>query len=216
MNKTDRLLQMMENPKEYTADEWQEILADDECRELYTLMSKTQSAMDAAHAEEYITDETIDTEWQQLTSRSLILSLSKFRKIAAVLVSVIMLSGIAYAAIHIVRHYQMPINENMVTPKTTNYVPHTSVTVPADTVAAPQPTLYDNVPLEQILTDLSSYYHIKVEYRDDAAKHYRLFYQWKPEYSLGSFVEMLNNFEALQLQLENDTLFVSSSEEPQS
>jgi hypothetical protein len=72
------------------------------------------------------------------------------------------------------------------------------------------------VPLEQILADVSSYYHIQVVYRDDAAKHYRLFYQWKPEYSLEVFVEMLNNFEALQLLLENDTLYVSSSEEPQS
>ena len=50
MNKTDRLFQMMEQPQRYTADEWQEILADDECRELYTLMSKTRSAFDAARA----------------------------------------------------------------------------------------------------------------------------------------------------------------------
>ena len=45
MNKTDLLLQMMEQPQHYTAEEWQEILADEECRELYTLMSKTQSAI---------------------------------------------------------------------------------------------------------------------------------------------------------------------------
>ncbi len=216
MNKTDRLLQMMETPQEYTAGEWQQILADDECRELYTLMSKTQSAMDIARAEETITDETIDAEWHQLTSRPLMLSLSKFRKIAAVLVSIIMLSGIAYAAIHIVLRYQKPTNEIVTTVKTSNAAPHTSTTVPTDTIATPQPILYDNVPLEQILADVSSYYHIQVVYRDDAAKHYRLFYQWKPEYSLEVFVEMLNNFEALQLLLENDTLYVSSSEEPQS
>ena len=35
MNKIDLLLQMMEQPHQYTADQWQEILADDECRELY-------------------------------------------------------------------------------------------------------------------------------------------------------------------------------------
>jgi len=216
MNKTDRLLQMMEKPQGYTADEWQEILADDECRELYTLMSKTQSAMDAARVEKDINDETIDAEWQQLTSRSRVFSLFKYRKIAAVLVSAIMLSGIAYAAIHIVRQYQKPTHETVTTVRTSNATPHTSSTILTDTISAPQPILYDNVPLEQILTDLSSYYQIKIEYRDDAAKHYRLFYQWKPEYSLEVFVEMLNNFEALQLQLENDTLFVSSSEEPQS
>lgn len=216
MNKTDRLLQMMEKPQEYTADEWQQILADDECRELYTLMSKAQSAMDAARAEKTITDETIDAEWQQLSSHTLIFSLSKFRKIAAVLVSVVMLSGIAYAAVQVVRHYQEPTPESEITVKTTNAAPHASATVPADTIAVLQPRLYDNVPLEQILADVSSYYHIKVEYRNDAVRHYRLFYHWKPEYSLEVFIEMLNNFEALHLQLENDTLFVSSSEELQS
>lgn len=33
MNKTDLLLQMMEQPQHYTEEEWQEILADEECRE---------------------------------------------------------------------------------------------------------------------------------------------------------------------------------------
>ena len=60
MNKTDLLLQMMEQPQRYTTSEWQEILADEECRELYTLMSKTQSAVSAAHADETITEEMID------------------------------------------------------------------------------------------------------------------------------------------------------------
>ena len=60
MNKTDLLLQMLEQPHQYTADEWQEILADDECRELYTLMSKTQSAIDAARADQEVTDDMID------------------------------------------------------------------------------------------------------------------------------------------------------------
>ena len=41
MNKTDLLFQMMEQPHAYTDQQWQEILADEECRELYTLMAKT-------------------------------------------------------------------------------------------------------------------------------------------------------------------------------
>ena len=61
MNKTDLLFQMMEQPKRYTAEEWQEILADDECYELYTLMSKTQSAIDGANANEEVTDDMRST-----------------------------------------------------------------------------------------------------------------------------------------------------------
>ena len=106
MNKTDLLLQMMEQPHRYTADEWQEILADDECRELYTLMSKTQSAIDGARAYEEVTDETIDAEWQRFISEKQEVKSEKysFLKIAAMFVGVLMLSGIAYAAIHVVSH----------------------------------------------------------------------------------------------------------------
>lgn len=215
MNKTDLLLQMMETPQDYTVAEWQEILADDECRELYTLMSKMQTVMDADRAEERVTDEMIDAEWQQLKPVASNHS-TGFYKIAAMIISVIMLSGIAYAAIYMVQQYQEPATESVSQSRTTHPVSHDAVSVPADTIVAPQPVLYDNVPLEQILADVSTYYHIKVVYRDDAARHYRLFYQWRPEYSIKVFVEMLNNFEALQLLLENDTLFVSSSEDPQS
>ena len=215
MNKTDLLLQMMETPQDYTVAEWQEILANDECRELYTLMSKMQSVMDADRAEERVTDEMIDAEWQQLKPVASNHS-TGFYKIAAMIISVVMLSGIAYAAIYMVQQYQEPATESVSPSGTAHPVSHDAVSVPADTIAAPQPILYDNVPLEKILADVSTYYHIKVVYRDDAARHYRLFYQWRPEYSLKVFVEMLNNFEALQLLLENDTLFVSSSEEPQS
>ena len=67
MNKTDLLLQMMEQPQRYTEEEWQEILADEECRELYTLMSKTQSAIYATRADQEVTDDMIDAEWQRLS-----------------------------------------------------------------------------------------------------------------------------------------------------
>ena len=35
MNKTDLLFQMLDNPDQYSEAQWQDILADDECRELY-------------------------------------------------------------------------------------------------------------------------------------------------------------------------------------
>ena len=45
MNKTEQLLKMLERPEQYTERQWQDILADDECRELYSLMAKTRSAL---------------------------------------------------------------------------------------------------------------------------------------------------------------------------
>ncbi|MBQ7425736.1 MAG: DUF4974 domain-containing protein [Prevotella sp.] len=216
MNKTDLLLQMMQQPQKYTAGEWQEILADRECRELYTLMSKTQSAIDAARADEEVTDEMIDAEWQRLTqpNSSLFTIHSSLFKFAAMFVSVLMLSGIAYAAIHVIAtswNKQQSVKTEIATNTRPSAV--TPQQVETDSAQVPQPKLYDNIPLEQILTELSAYYHIKVEYSNDAVRQLRLFYQWRPDYSIAKVVEMLNNFETLQLQIENDTLIVSSTAE---
>ena len=212
MNKIDLLLQMMEQPHQYTADQWQEILADDECRELYTLMSKTQSAIDAFHADEDITDEMIDTEWQQLKTRH---HYFQFRKFAAMFVGILMLSGIAFAAIHIVTYNNTPKEQDIVVEANSHLSTASPQLVENDTIATLQPKLFDNVPLGEIFKELSDYYHVKVVYRNEDAPHLRLFYQWKPEYTLEKVVEMLNNFEWLQLELENDTLYVSSTVEPQ-
>ena len=222
MSKTDLLFQMMEQPQQYTADEWQEILTDDECRELYTLMSMTKSAMDIARADEEVTDEMIDEEWQQLTSEQshsqFSILIFQFRKIAAIFVGILMLSAITYAAIHIVRH-AANVGDSQIPTKETRISHSQQSVLPADTTMTDtipmEPKLYDNVPLEQMLTELSTYYHIKVEYRTEAARNIRLFYQWKPDYSIEKVVEMLNNFEWLNLELESNTLYVSSNTEPQ-
>ena len=215
MNKTDLLLQMMEQPQRYTADEWQEILADDECRELYTLMSKTQSAIDGARAYEEVTDETIDAEWQRFISEKQEVKSEKysFLKIAAMFVGVLMLSGIAYAAIHVWSLTPRVGGEQSPTQETRISNSHQQA-AEADTISIAAPKLYDNVPLGEIFEELSDYYDVKVVYQNEDAPRLRLFYQWKPEYTLEKVVEMLDNFDWIQIQIENDTLFITTTAIP--
>ena len=210
MNKTDLLLQMMEQPHQYTAEEWQDILANDECRELYTLMSMTQSAVDAARADKEVTDEMIDEEWQRLSS---VQSSFQLRKFAAMFVGILMLSGIAFAAIHIISHSNSHKEKDTVVVSNASSLTHQSP-LPQDTIAAPQPKLYENVPLGDIFEELSGYYNVKVVYQNEDAPRLRLFYQWRPEYTLEKVVEMLNNFEWIQIQTENDTLFIKTTAIP--
>ena len=156
MNKTDLLLQMMEQPQHYTAEEWQEILADEECRELYALMSKTQSAIYATRADQKITDDMIDAEWQRLSDekqevRSRKYSLLKF---AAMFVGVLMLSGIAFAAIHIASYYNAPEEQDTEVVKNSQSSNSCPQLAEPDTIATPQPKLYDNVPLGEIFEEL--------------------------------------------------------------
>ena len=213
MNKTDLLLQMMEQPQHYTAEEWQEILADEESRELYTLMSKTQSAFDM---QQEVSDEEIDAEWQRLSFEKREVKSEKYSllKFAAMFVGILMLSGIAFAAIHIASHYNAPKEQETKVIK--NSQPSTSSPQLAepDTIVTLQPKLYDNVPLGVIFEELSAYYNVKVVYQNEDAPRLRLFYQWKPEYTLEKVVEMLNNFEWIQIKTENDTLFIKTTAIP--
>jgi hypothetical protein len=206
MNKTDRLLQMMEQPQRYTADEWQEILADDECRELYTLMSKTQSAIDAARADEEVTDEMIDTEWKRLAKPYS--GVPTLLKIAAIFIGVLMLSGIAFAAIHIFSH-RVGGEENHVDkpmPESQTIIPSSVPVISPDTI--PQPRVFENVPLDEIIAEMALYYNKVADIQNEQAHDLRLYYKWDRKDDIGSIVKDLNHFDHVNLALEGDRLTV--------
>ena len=219
MNKTDLFFQMMENPQLYTAEAWQEILADKECHELYMMMSKAQSAIHATHAENDITDEMIDAEWQRLSpahhTNRLPGKISQFRKIAAIFIGILMLSGIALAAIHISRHvYENRDAADLQSPTQDARIPNSHQQMVENDSISTESKLYDNVPLGEIFQDISNHYNVKVVYQNEDAPRLRLFYRWKPEYTLEKVVEMMNNFEWIQIQTKNDTLFIKTTAIP--
>ena len=221
MNKTDLLFQMLDNPDQY-------ILADDECRELYTLMAKTKSAAQASQ----ITDDEIDAEWQRLihSRQNHAAVIPLWRKIAAAAAIMIALFGFTYAAIRtgffgvekIITSKETPLKVKNVDSVATKDNEAITQEISQDSeenvkesteeaTAKTEPRLYDNVPLEQILTDLSAYYHVDVEYCSEDVRSLRLYYQWEPEYSLDKVIEMLSNFEAFSIHLEGNKLIVESS-----
>ena len=228
MNKTDLLFQMLDNPDQYSEAQWQDILADDECRELYALMAKTKSAAQSS----LITDDEIDAEWQRLikSKQNHAAVIPLWRKIAAAVAVMIALFGFAYAAI---RTGFFGVDKIITSKETTHKMENVDSVATKDNEAITQeisqnpeenikesteeataktePRLYDNVPLEQILTDLSAYYHVDVEYSSEDVRSLRLYYQWEPEYSLDKVIEMLSNFEAFSIHLEENKLIVESS-----
>jgi hypothetical protein len=206
MNKTDRLLQMMEQPQRYTADEWQEILADDECRELYTLMSKTQSAVSAARADEEVTDEMIDAEWQRIAKPHS--GMPTLLKIAAMFIGILMLSGIAFAAIHIVSQ-RVGGEENHGDRSIIQQEDRPAQSVPVilpDTIT--QPRIFENVPLDKIIAEMALYYNKVVDIQNEQAHELRLYYKWDRKDDIGSIVEDLNHFDHVTLAVEGDRLTV--------
>ena len=220
MKKTDLLFQMLEHPEQYSEAQWRDILADDECRELYTIMSKTKSATQATQ----VTDDEIDAEWQRLAHHKHLTAtmIPLWRKIAAAAAIMIALFGFTYAAVRTgffgVEKFLAPKETTHVEKKTTTKEQETKIedvlTEEEQVEEVPvkvEPHLYDNVPLEQMLNELSAYYHVDVEYRSEDVRSLRLYYQWEPEYPLDKVVEMLSHFETFNIHLEGNKLIVEPS-----
>jgi hypothetical protein len=198
MNKTDLLFQMMEQPQAYTDQQWQEIFSDEECRELYTLMAKTQSTFDA---QKDIDDETIDAEWKRLSASSN----RSWLRVAAIFIGVLMLSGITFAAIHIIHHStviqepqpeERPIKEQIVPTDTINSIVHSG------------PVLFDNVTLDSIAKDIAAYYHIEMDMQNEQARQLRFYFLWQPNDSLQEVIDKLDMFEQVDMAIEHGKLIV--------
>ena len=198
MNKTDLLFQMMEQPQAYTDQQWQEILSDEECRELYTLMAKTQSTFDA---QKDIDDETIDAEWKRLSASSN----RSWLRVAAIFIGVLILSGITFAAVHIIRHStviqepqpeEQPIKQQTVPTDTINNIVHSG------------PVLFDNVTLDSIAKDIAAYYHIEMDMQNEQARQLRFYFLWQPNDSLQEVIDKLDMFEQVDMAIEHGKLIV--------
>lgn len=215
MNKTELLLRMLEHPHDYTADEWHEILQDEECRELYTLMSKTRGAIEAERAEGQLTEEKIEAEWQRLESSQMHSEdyetgrKRSFLKIAASFVGLLIVSGIAFAAIRMLN--RMPDNapkvEQSVNTPAKDTIIKTTEDFPVDSVAEAS-VEFDNLPLEQMLAEIASYYKAEVTFRNESARMLRFYFVWRRSEGLEQVVEDLNHFESLHVTLKDNLIIV--------
>ena len=132
------------------------------------------------------------------------------RKIAASFIGVLLASGIAFAAIQVVRNISTPKPQQPTTEQTTDIDPVTSLpadTVQADTISV-EPYIFNNVPLDSMLTAIASAHGVGVEFENEAVRHLRFHFVWKREDSLSRVVEKLNTFEAVNIGMEDKTLVV--------
>ena len=132
------------------------------------------------------------------------------RKIAASFIGVLLASGIAFAAIQVVRNISTPKPQQPTTEQTTDIDPVTSLpadTVQADTISV-EPYIFNNVPLDSMLTAIATAHGVGVKFENEAARHLRFHFVWKREDSLSRVVEKLNTFEAVNIGMEDKTLVV--------
>ena len=203
-----QLLEMLDNPEAYTEQEIQDIInRDEDTRETYRMMVEAKRSSRQRQAEKPI---DVDAAWQKFNQKVQPKQHSfGWIKIAASFVGVLLVSGIAFAAIQIVRYAQQhtPKTEEVInTPKPANVTPTDTLTT--DTIATPQPIIYDNIPLEKMLPEIAAHYDVKVTFVNDEARGLRFRFVWTPQKGIDQVVSDLNQFERLTVTLKDNQITV--------
>ena len=181
------LLELQDHPEQLTDAQLQQILADDEMRQLVQQLGFAKCAFKHNALKSDTPD--VDAEWEKFAaSHAEALDAldeekpkSHFRiylfnhKIAASFIGVLLVSGIAFAAIQVVRNINTPKPQQPTTEQTTDIKPVTSL--PADTVKADtipvEPYIFNNVPLDSMLTAIATAHGVGVEFENEAARQLR-------------------------------------------
>ena len=216
------LLELQEHPEQLTDEQMKEILADDEMRQLVQQLGFAKRAFKHDALKNDTPD--VEGEWEKFAashSEELeILDEGEYkprlraylapRKIAASFIGVLLASGIAFAAIQVVRNIstpkpQLPSTEQVIDTKPVTSLP--ADTVKTDTIPI-EPYVFNNVPLDSMLTAIAVAHNMQVEFENEAARHLRFHFVWKREDGLSRVVEKLNTFEAVNISMEDKTLVV--------
>ncbi|MEE1383028.1 MAG: DUF4974 domain-containing protein [Segatella copri] len=231
--KWDMLLDLLEHPEKYSETQKDELLGDEEVNELYQQLVETRQSLDFAKSKEKMKMPSIDAEWEKLKEEmqqkeemsqnaetqqtaKLLPLWSPMRKVAAV-AAVLVVSGITFAAIHLVtRSHQASDKHNtelvasqkdsiqqVAAPQKSN------IEEKADSASLAQlPLVYENAELQNILTPIAEHFHLQVTYQNESARHIRLFLQLEKNMSLDDIIELMNHFEKVNIRHEGQTLIV--------
>lgn len=202
-----QLLEMLDAPDAYTEQEIRDIInRDDEMRDTYRLL------VEAKCSRHWQTDDSVDVDaaWQRFSQRLQPKQQGFGRmKAAASFIGVLLVSGIAFAAIHIVQQAQ---KQEVPQRETTESVTSSVTAVPADTLSKDtvtiQPVIYDNIPLEKMLPAIAAHYDAEVTFLSSEARELRFRFVWNPQEGLDQVVSDLNRFERLSVKLDDNQLIV--------
>lgn len=231
--KWDLLLDLLEHPEKYSETQKDELLGDKEVNELYQQLIETRQSLDFAMSKEKMKMPSIDAEWEKLKEEkqqkeemsqnaetqqtAKLFSLwSPMRKVAAV-AAVLVVSGITFAAIHLVTRSHQPSDNSNTELVASQKDSIQQVSAPqksnieekTDSASLAQlPLVYENAELQNILTPIAGHFHLQVTYQNESARHIRLFLQLEKNMSLDDIIELMNHFEKVNIRYEGQTLIV--------
>lgn len=242
--KWDMLLDFLEHPEKYSETQKDELLDDEEVNELYQQLLETRQSLDFGKLKEEMKMPSINAEWEKLKDEmkqkeeqqkdemkqkkvmkqkaetqqtaKLFPLWSPMRKVAAV-AAVLVVSGITFAAIHLVTRSHQASDKNKTELVSSRKDSIQQVSAPqksnieekTDSASLAQfPLVYENAELQNILTPIAEHFHLQITYQNESARHIRLFLQLEKNMSLDDIIELMNHFEKVNIRHEGQTLIV--------
>ena len=237
MDKFEKILDIIDHQEKYSDEEIREILQDEECRKLYQTMMEVDSALlqqnlntqasishspdDALSSNSSLGNSSpnIDEEWEKFSQKHQLQEAShpitSWRKLAASIAGFVLISGIAFAAIHTyIKRSQEPTQVTADThPEVIKSDSAKQVAV-KDSLTHPKPEkpaihkTFENVAFEKMLSEIAFYYDLQVKFENNEDKTLRLYYEWNSHSSIENIVKELNQFENVNIELQQNELIV--------
>ena len=123
------------------------------------------------------------------------------------IISVLMLSGIAYATVHIISsHSQKAQEEQAVTAAAQTATPATQQIAQDSTLT--EPVVYEDAELVNILNEIATFYQVEPVFKNEDIKHVRLYFTWDRGKTIDDIIDTFNKFERIHISRENKKLIV--------
>ena len=224
MDKFEKILDIIDHQEKYSDEEIREILQDEECRKLYQTMVEVDSALE--NPSPII---NVDEEWEKFSQEHQLQEeatknaaqktashpITSWRKLAASIAGFVLISGIAFAAIH--TYIKRSQETTQVTADTHPEViksDSAKQVAGKDSLTHPKPEkpaihkTFENVAFEKMLSEIASYYDLQVKFENNEDKTLRLYYEWNSHSSIENIVKELNQFENVNIELQQNELIV--------
>ena len=214
MDKFEKILDIIDHQEKYSDEEIREILQDEECRKLYQTMVEVDSALESPSP-----IINVDEEWGKFSQKHQLQEVShpitSWHKLAASIAGFVLISGIAFAAIH--TYIKRSQETTQVTADTHPEViksDSAKQVAAKDSLTHPKPEkpaihkTFENVAFEQMISEIASYYDLQVKFENNEDKTLRLYYEWNSHSSIENIVKELNQFENVNIELQQNELIV--------
>ena len=214
MDKFEKILDIIDHQEKYSDEEIREILQDEECRKLYQTMVEVDSALESP------SPINVDEEWEKFSQEHQLQEkathpITSWRKLAASFAGFVLISGIAFAAIHTyIKRSQEPTQVTADTHPEAIKSDSVKQVAGKDSLTHPKPEkpaihkTFENVAFEQMISEIASYYDLQVKFENNEDKTLRLYYEWNSHSSIENIVKELNQFENVNIELQQNELIV--------